>query len=60
VGCALKVGEEVAVGGEEGCEEIVGEEDTVGEVEGISLELVEGTSLGDTVANSASKRRGKG
>ena len=40
----------------EGFTEIVGAADTVGKLEGASLGLVEGTSVGDTVAKSASKR----
>ena len=40
----------------EGFTEIVGAADTVGKLEGASLGLVEDTSVGDTVAKSASKR----
>jgi hypothetical protein len=40
----------------EGFTEIVGAADTVGKLEGASVGLVEGTSVGDTVAKSASKR----
>jgi hypothetical protein len=49
-GCELIEGDDVVVGEAEGLVEMVGAAEIEGEAEGVSLGLIDGISLGDTVA----------
>lgn len=49
-GCELIEGDDVVVGEAEGLVEIVGAAEIEGEAEGVPLGLIDGISLGDTVA----------